>query len=569
MSNKKINTYDKNDDTKDGSHFYMDVLEPIEAMNNTKEYETHIYIDDIGDPDDSDYPDRDENNNMDKLFIQKLNNDLEKIRKDEKKNNTYKKNNLFLNIQSSSEDSNDLNSNYLNSNDLNSNDLNQVLTRGADIYKNINSPVSMLSHQGSDNYPSDSENDDSTFFKKSSITFRKGCDIDYYFGDSSDPSSISDDNNHPAPKNGYNSRASRVHYLDKKDSPPIHIITEKKENILDIVEHTELYQSEDFKLLSFRDVEKNIHQYYSADNDITQYNEIDILLTYLKGQKNLYFHANSITQIKLNFLTIPAVVLTVAVIIIAPFITTFSWGGGFISAINSLIVLCITLANRLKLESETTMFFFLANQYDKLHSSLEVAGNRMSFFIKFDKNMNGSVNDNRTRSHKEGFKLKLKEVESKLSEIKESNVTLLPDIVKKLFPVISHINIFSFFKKIDNVKKNTIFKLRNVKNEIRFIIFKWNKKGINILEEESCISGDIVKERNRLFHLMQIKEKIKEDILYLNSSFEIIDDIFSREIKYAESKKNVILLLFGCEKPKIEEYNYSNPIVKEYLKPIC
>jgi hypothetical protein len=463
-----------------------------------------------------------------------------------------------LNLQSSSEDSNEFN---------------HVISRVVDIYKNINSPVSMMSQQGSDNYPSDSDNDDSSFFKRGSITFRRNRDIDYYFGANysdpsslSDPPSLSDGNNQIRKPSGYNSTGHRVSYFDEKESIPLQNIFEEKDDNHITQPHTIFQADDNFKLLSFRDVEKNIHQYYSTDNEATHYNEIDILLTYLKGQKNLYFHANNITQIRLYFLTIPAVLLTVAVIIIAPFITSYSWGGGVISAINSLIVLCITLANRLKLESETTMFFFLANQYDKLHSSLEVAGNRMSFFIKFD-NSNGNGNVKNTKTHKDGFKLK--DVENKLSEIKESNVTMLPDIVKKLFPVISHINIFSFFKKIDNVKKNTIVKLRNVKNEIRYIIFKWGKKGINILEEERQLSGDFVKERNRLFHLLKIKENIKDEIVHLNNSFEIIDDIFSREIKYAESKKNVILLLFGCDKPKIEEYNYDNPIVKEYLKPIC
>jgi hypothetical protein len=540
-----------NNENKDDSHYYVYELEPIHKINNDIDNTMNIKRDiesGTGSMKNIKYEtqnhiinrNNDPRKNMDDVFIEKLNNDLEQIRKNENIKHIYKEN-------FSSEDSNEINHHYSKSID----------TRAIDIYNNSNSPVSM-SPQSSDNSPSDSDNEESIFFNKSFITFKDcDCEIDYNIGSNSDPSSLSEDNKNPS----YNSRGHRVHYFDENE-PSQHNINEKED-----IQSASNLPVDKFKILSFHDIEKDIHHYYSIDNEMSHYNEIDILLTYLRGQKNLYFHANNITQIKLYFLTIPAVLLTITVIIIAPFITTFYWGGEIISAINSIIVLCITLANRLKLESETSMFFFLANQYDKIYSSLEVAGNRMDFFVNLSKSSNKNII--RTTSNKEGFKLKLKDIENRLNEIKESNVTMLPDIVKRLFPVISHINIFYFFKKIDNVKKNTIVKLRNVKNEIRYIIFKWNKKGIKILEEETQISSDFMKERNRLLYLLNVKEKIKEDIFHLNNSFEIIDDIFSREIKYAESKKNVIFLIFGCDKPKIEDYHYDNPFVKEYLKPIC
>ena len=59
---------------------------------------------------------------------------------------------------------------------------------------------------------------------------------------------------------------------------------------------------------------------------------------------------------------------------------------------------------------------------------------------------------------------KFNETEDKISQYKLINQALLLPEIKLLFPIISHVNILSFIKKIELLKRGMIEKLRNVKN---------------------------------------------------------------------------------------------------------
>lgn len=147
------------------------------------------------------------------------------------------------------------------------------------------------------------------------------------------------------------------------------------------------------KKFTYRDIERNLDKYYycgdgagagagaSAVTDTANQasNEVDILTTYLRGQKHLYTLAKTVTEQKLNGLTIFSLALSASVAIFAPFIQDFSWSGGFISALNAVVTLLITLINYLKLESTVESFLHLANQYDKLESSLEMVSGKLTF----------------------------------------------------------------------------------------------------------------------------------------------------------------------------------------------
>ena len=73
-------------------------------------------------------------------------------------------------------------------------------------------------------------------------------------------------------------------------------------------------------------------------------------------------------------------------------------------------------------------------------------------------------------------------------------------------PIISHINIFSFIKKIDHHKKALIVKYKDVKNEIRFIMFQWEKQNSN----ESISSGKHPEDLERMQRLLEKKEEVKK-----------------------------------------------------------
>ena len=261
------------------------------------------------------------------------------------------------------------------------------------------------------------------------------------------------------------------------------------------------------KKLTFREVSESINKYYETDDKYS--NELDILTTFLKGQKNLYLKSRTITQLKLNLLMIPSFIGTSIITIFAPIIQGKHWSGAFISALNAIVTLLISIVHYFKLESSSEMYLNMTNQYDRMESSIEFASNKITFF----------------ENHKDKNHLvlsKMKEVEKKINEIKDSTSILIPIEVKQIFPIICNVNIFSFIKRIESYKKNLLVKFKDVKNEIRYIQWKWGAKIEN-------------KELARLDFLLKIKEKLKNEILHYKNAYGCIDELFMKEIKQAHN----------------------------------
>lgn len=290
------------------------------------------------------------------------------------------------------------------------------------------------------------------------------------------------------------------------------------------------------KKLTFREVRNYMNKYYEMDDKYS--NELDILTTYLKGQKNLYIKSRTITQTKINMLMIPSLIGTAIISIFAPIIQSYQWSGAFISGLNALVALFISFIHYLKLESCCEIYLQLMNQYDRLESSIEFTNNKITFF----------------ENHKEKNDLvlsKMKEVEKKINEIKETITIFIPNEVKQIFPIICNVNIFSFIKRIELYKQNLLIKLKDIKNEILYIEWKWGDKIEN-------------KEQKRLEFLMKIKEKIKDEIFQYKNAYGCIDELFIREIKRADNTG--LLQIWFCKKKDIVLSD--NHALKEYLSTI-
>ena len=310
-----------------------------------------------------------------------------------------------------------------------------------------------------------------------------------------------------------------------------------------------------YRRLSYRDIEKNLDQYYDSDTHNKYSSEIDILTTYVKGQKHLYVQSNHLMQWRLNCLMVPALFVTASITIIAPFIECQYWSGGVISTLNALVALFISLINYLKLESSVEMYLQMANHYDKLETSLEMANSKLIFL-------------DRTEEKRQLVLHKIKEVEKKMAEMKESNSLLIPEEIKQLFPVICHINIFLFIKKMEVYKKSLLISFCDIKNEIRYLtkhcdtpyVFRNNASDVDVLSENVN-----VKTKSRLLYLYKIKAKLKKDIIEYRSAYGHMDDLFSYEIKMAETRK---YLWCWRTSPDISRYYGKNPVIDNYFHVI-
>jgi hypothetical protein len=280
--------------------------------------------------------------------------------------------------------------------------------------------------------------------------------------------------------------------------------------------HNEFDEYPSHKKLSFEEVEKSIEKYYDCETKYS--NEFDLLITYLNGQKHLFIQSQKITQTKLNVLIVPSLIMSATITLFLPLSSDrhYWFTPILVSILNATITLFISLVNYCKLESTQELFGYFANQYEKLQTDLEFKNNRLLFI--------------ENKNQKKYISKEIQKLEKKMNEIKNSSTILVPAELNKLFPIIYHINIFSVIKKIENYRSELIHKLRDVKNEIRFILFKKDK-----LQEN---------EKRRIQLLIETKEKIRKQIVSYKNSYYDIDSLFNKEIKFAES--HTIFILSSC-----------------------
>ena len=134
----------------------------------------------------------------------------------------------------------------------------------------------------------------------------------------------------------------------------------------------EIVEEKHFKALSVEEIEQSLDKYYD-DSDNKYSSELDVLITFMKGQKNLYIQCYLLSQRKLNYLMIPAIIISTSLTFFASIFPSCEskWNIGFTSVLNGITTLLIAIINYLKLESSTHTFFNTARQFDKLETSLE------------------------------------------------------------------------------------------------------------------------------------------------------------------------------------------------------
>ena len=293
-----------------------------------------------------------------------------------------------------------------------------------------------------------------------------------------------------------------------------------------------------FKELSYIQVVKSLDKYYDSDDKYS--NELDILITFMKGQKNLYIQSHLLCKRKLHMLMIPTILLSTFLTFLTPFTSSceHNWTVILIAILNGITTGLITLINYLKLETSTQTFFNSAQQFDKLETSLEFVASKLMF-----------IED-------EGEKSKLvyqqlQEVESKINEMKEWNSMFLPDEIRGSFPIICNINVFSFIKRIESNRKTLIERFKDVKNEIRYILYSHNS--LETTEQSNRI-------HKRLQYLIESKDKIKHNLLHFRNAYSYIDELFTIEIKNAR-----LYTFWGRTKPSMC-YDNSNPVVDKYIQ---
>lgn len=207
--------------------------------------------------------------------------------------------------------------------------------------------------------------------------------------------------------------------------------------------------------LSYNDINELINASYGNTEMLESSTAIDILSTYLKGQKILYTEAKNYCERHLNLLMIPAIIIAaIASLVTQAWVTTY--GRLTVSVLSAINLILLSLISFLKLDAKAEAHRSSAATYRALEMKCQFLSAKI-MYVELD----GDVD----------LKKEIEAIEEKVMETQTANSFVLPDYIVASYPEISNTNIFSNVKvlytteiSLRNDLKTTVNKLRSKAN---------------------------------------------------------------------------------------------------------
>jgi len=302
-----------------------------------------------------------------------------------------------------------------------------------------------------------------------------------------------------------------------------------------------------FEKLTYADVEKSLSKYYNVGDNSS--GELNLLTTWICGLITILKYSQNLALVKLWTIMLFSASISTSIAFIVPFTHHDQfWNLVYIcgsSALNAIIAIVILWS---KFGYNIKNYEIVGMQYELVSTMLDPATVGPN-----DQNMLAVRG----------------EMEIQVGNIQAHFPYSIPSEVANMYPLLSQTNIFVFIKKVELYRKNLVNKLKDIKNEIRYIVYKWTVRGTveHIASgDETHLTNKQMKERRRYMYLLQAKEDTKEELKQMRNTYSELNNSFMVEMKYAASHKIFYTLAsFIYKKPVIET---KNPVLKDYLRLI-
>ena len=180
---------------------------------------------------------------------------------------------------------------------------------------------------------------------------------------------------------------------------------------------------------TYREIDDDFAATYST-NEFNNSTICDLIALYVRGQKVLYTEAKTHCEQKLTFLMLPAIAITVACSVLSVVLKGYENGTTITSGLNGVNAFILALINYLKLDTRAEAHRTSAYKFDKLETDLEFNSGKLMFLTDFSKELPKIV----------------EKAEAQVREIKETNQFVLPESIRRTYPILYGTNLFAEVK---------------------------------------------------------------------------------------------------------------------------